>query len=483
MKRPSSSRRILRPSRTRASASTAIAAGLVEQGEETEHRAHEDVPDPNCSICRNNLPFDLPAELYQKLANGEVVVFAGAGVSTEGQSVFPMTLFEDVCQKCGVDPSSGIAFPDAMSLLEAKSGRAELLRVIRDRFAYVHAFPELYRASTRFHRQLSTIYLIDTIVTTNWDDYFEAECGALPFVTAEDFAFWSVPGRKVFKLHGSVNSYGSIVAARSDYEESYKGLEGGLIGANLKMMLATKTIIYMGFSFSDDDFLRIHRFLSSEMKGMLPQSYIVTLDKASDARFRSEGLSPIYTDATFFLSEIKRRLVSEHRMLPDQRFSGVRDFLEEMTDRHFELTDEIDRRKHPEALYCSAYQDGLIHALERFLSLRNSGHYSNSANLLRTEMAYQKLRKKRLRSQQYLQVAYIDGYTNGHLFLLADDDFRDLVPRYYVYGDGGSILTLRAYKRIAKRAAILHKTAVKLAEKTIARFPGNVVLHHTPFIS
>ncbi len=154
-----------------------------------------------------------------------------------------------------------------------------------------------------------------------------------------------------------------------------------------------------------------------------------------------------------------------------------------MKARHFELTEVIDIRKHPELLHCSSYQDGLIHALERILSLRSSGDYSNGANALTTELAYQKLRKEKLRSKQYLQVAYIDGYTNGHLFLIADDDdFRDAVPRYYVFGDGGSILTLSAYKRIAKRAAVLHKTAVKLAEKSVAKFPGNVVLHHTPFI-
>lgn len=433
-------------------------------------------------ICRNNLPFVLPEELYEKIFNGDAVLFAGAGVSTEGQSVFPMTFFEIACQHVGSDPKTGIKFPDAMTLVESKSGRATLLRMIHDRFAYFVGFPELYRAATRFHRELSTIYLIDTVFTTNWDDFFEAECGALPFVSADDFAFWSLPGRKVFKLHGSVNSYGSIVATRKDYEESYKRLKSELIGANLKMMLATKTIVYMGFSFTDDDLLRIQRLLSSEMKGMLPRSYIVTLDKASDARFRAEGLLPIYTDATFFLSEVKRRLVSTHRMLADERFRGVEQFLEEMIDRHHELTAVIDMRKHPELLYCSHYQDGLIHALDRILALRKTGRYSNGGNALGTEIAYQKLRKERVKSGSYSDVAYIDGYLNGHLFLVTDDEFRKTVPRYYVYADGGSILSLAAYKRVAKKAAKLHKGAMKRAKETIEHFLGNVILHHIPMI-
>lgn len=448
---------------------------------ENEHSGHEDGTDPNCSICRNHLPFTLPADLYKKVLAGEVVVFAGAGVSTEGRSVFPISLFETVCQACEIDPASDLAFPDAMSLLEAKSGRAELLRVIRERFAYLHGFPEVYRHATRFHSELSTIPLIDTIVTTNWDDYFEAECGAIPFVTADDFAFWSVPGRKVFKLHGSVNSYGSLVATRADYEASHKRLEGGLIGATFKVMLATKTIIYFGFSFNDDDLLRIHRFLSSEMKGMLPQSYIVTLDKSSDTRFRTEGLGPIYTDASFFLAEIKRRLVADHRMIADERFYGVARLLDEVKERHHDLTYLINARRHPELLYCTAYQDGLIHALERILSLRSSGHYSNAHRVFHTEIAYQKTRKEKLKSREYLDVAYIDGYLNGHRYLVADDDMRKVVPLYYVFG-AGEILSLAEYKRVARTAGALHKAAMKLAKKTIAKFPGDVVLHHTPFL-
>ena len=29
---------------------------------------------------------------------------------------------------------------------------------------------------------------IENIITTNWDDYFEKECGATPYVSPEDFA-------------------------------------------------------------------------------------------------------------------------------------------------------------------------------------------------------------------------------------------------------------------------------------------------------
>lgn len=326
-----------------------------------------------CFVCRDNQPFDLPDDLYQSFLRGNVVVFAGAGVSTESRAVFPYTLYEDVCGDLHITPKNGPAFPDLMSKYCAQyNGRAKLLRKIRDRFEYIRSFPELYRTATRFHQELSTLSVVEDIVTTNWDPYFERECGATPFVSAEDFTFWNSPGRKVFKIHGSVDSYGSIVATREDYDLCHQRLVSGLLGGTLRTLLATKTVAYLGFSFRDGDFVQLYDALVSEMKGLAPQSYIVTLDRSSDTRFREKGLVPIYTDATYFISEVKRRLVSEQQLVDDRRFDGVEAFLYRLTRAHIELAD-VDARKYPDVLYGLSYQDGMKHALGRILSSKKYG--------------------------------------------------------------------------------------------------------------
>ena len=51
------------------------------------------------------------------------------------------------------------------------------------------------------------------------------------FVNADDFAFWDTRGRKVFKLHGSVSNFGSLVATNEDYRRAQKQLQRGTIGA------------------------------------------------------------------------------------------------------------------------------------------------------------------------------------------------------------------------------------------------------------
>src|SRR5439155_7591185 len=119
-------------------------------------------------------------------------------------------------------------------------------------------------SATAFHRALSTSWQVKDIVTTNWDDYFEGECAATPFVTAEDFAFWGLPGRRVLKIHGSVSGLGSIVVTREDYERCFQSLSTGLLGSSLRMMLATKTFLFVGYSVADSDLVNILRLLTVE---------------------------------------------------------------------------------------------------------------------------------------------------------------------------------------------------------------------------
>ena len=60
------------------------------------------------------------------------------------------------------------------------NGRKKLLKNIRERFDYIKSFPELERSASSFHRELAELYPIKTIITTNWDTYFEEYCAAVP---------------------------------------------------------------------------------------------------------------------------------------------------------------------------------------------------------------------------------------------------------------------------------------------------------------
>src|SRR5579862_1416490 len=128
-------------------------------------------------MCRNQREVAIPEHLINELTSGNVVVFAGAGVSTETDAVFSWTLYEDIHHDLGLPATEKPDFPRLMEMFcQLPDGRQRLLEKIERRLSYVSSFPELYRLATRFHREISTLFYIDSYFTTNWDDYFEREC-------------------------------------------------------------------------------------------------------------------------------------------------------------------------------------------------------------------------------------------------------------------------------------------------------------------
>lgn len=159
----------------------------------------------SCDICKAKKPFRLHSSLLSEFRNGNAVVFAGAGVSTENKDAGGYTLYEQVCSITKLNPKTS-NFPDAMETFTSQpNGRLRLVERIKDHLDYVDSFPDLQREATRFHKELATLYTVDTIVTTNWDTYFERFCGAQPFISPPDFAFWGASKRKVLKIHGSIS--------------------------------------------------------------------------------------------------------------------------------------------------------------------------------------------------------------------------------------------------------------------------------------
>lgn len=438
-----------------------------------------------CHFCQDRKAFSMPMHILDAAKSRDLVIFAGAGISTEGKRVFPRTLYEDVARELGVNPLDGPPFPKLMSDYSVRpDGRQRLLGLIKKRFDYCNGFPEVYRNATRFHRALATIPQIENIITTNWDDFFERECGATPYVSPEDFALWKLPGRKIFKIHGSINSVGSIVATVADYEACYERLATGLIGSVLKTMLATKTIVYVGYSFSDTDFSRIHELLTSEMKGVRPHSYLVTLDEAPRTKLTLDNVTPIVAEGADFVVQLKKHLIADGAMIDTEVFSGV-DFLLQVLRAFHDDLGSLDLNKYPYAAYTLAYQDGLLHALERIQALKKAGKYSTHCDISSSLHPYEKLRSEALKQKNYWEASYITGYQYGHAFLLRTAEERRTIPLFYVYGATNHPENMQDYMRVIRKGASIHKTAFRLAKAKVTRKTQGspeITLHHPPFL-
>ncbi|MFA4833990.1 MAG: SIR2 family protein [Patescibacteria group bacterium] len=436
-----------------------------------------------CAVCEHKHIFKMPDEIIEAAKKEELVIFAGAGVSTEAPSVFKNSLYEEIKDELRIRPNQKISFSKLMSrFCTQRDGRRKLLNKIKERFDYIISFPELYRNASRFHKQLSTIPQIKEIVTTNWDDLFEKECGAVPIVSPEDFVFWNNPGRKVLKVHGSINHYGTIIITEEDYKKCYKKLRDGLIGSYLKTILATKKILFIGYSFGDEDFNKIYSVLGSEMKNLIPNAYLITTDKEAKEKFDKINLTTIITDAVYFIKILKKHLISEGEMLSDEIFDKIPLIYELVLSEHDKLYSVLSCKKNPEIIFSACYQDGLLHALERIMARKNTGEYSDENKLMNIIWSYKQIRKDKLKMKQYDDVAYIDGYINGQLFLLSDSTERKKISLYYIFGVKKPIQTIKDYLILSKSKSVLHKASYEFAKKYTQDYSEGLVFHHRPFI-
>jgi hypothetical protein len=440
----------------------------------------------DCERCRNHFEFSVPEDLLADFLEGKVTIFAGAGISTESRAVLKQTFYDSVAHELKLRRPS-FTFPELMEkYCDQPNGRFKLLKKIKDRFDHIDSFPELNRSATEFHRELGTFFQIRNIVTTNWDTSFEEHCKATPFITDLDLAFWEAADRRVLKIHGSIANFGSIVLTTNDYKACQERLKVGVLGAMLKTILATQTILFVGYSLSDFDFMAIYEFVKAQMDSLHKQSYVVTPATAEIERFKEAGLIPIITDGWYFLSELKKQAVTKGLMLDDEIYDAAAALLELVREEHHSVHNAIKALDHPELIYAASYQDGMIHALERAVEMRGTGHYSQQGRILGWITAYSEWQREKLQHGVYEDVAYIEGYVNGLTYLLTDRKQRRKlrVPLYYMFGVKLEVVKLTDFIANLKRNPAAHKASLKRARFWLrkASDPASIEFHHPPWL-
>lgn len=442
-----------------------------------------DVADPRCAASMHNREFDLPVPLLDAACEGSLVMFAGAGISTENRLAYPVSFYDEI--RSQLDLGEELPFKEVMDrYCGQRNGRTLLLNAVRHRFERAKVWPEIGYASTRFHQAMATIPQLEDIITTNWDDFFELQCNAVPFVTGEDFAFWNTAGRKVFKIHGSINNLGSLMATTADYERCYSQLRGGLIGSSLRMMLATRPVLFVGYSFRDAEFVRLYEVLASEMGGMNPQPYILCITEESAARFQEMRMTPIVTDATYFIESLKRQMVARGVLLDESRFDGVKAKRDEILREHATLF-KIDKQLAP-AVFCTAmFQDGFHNALRHVLESRSTGFFYDPTRVTSLMHKVDQSITEMESLGHYEDVAYLKGQLDAYMFVVASDEDRKHCPHYFVFGteDRYAILTRGAFIEDARRAKKLHPEAYERAANILAKHGGDfLAIHHSPHL-
>ena len=436
-----------------------------------------------CAHCRDRKEFIAPQHLLNSIAAGETVVFAGAGISTENKTHSRTTFYEEI--RSELKFSDDVSFPKLMDAFCAQpDGRLKLLGKIKKRFDYFISFDEFYRSMTQFHRAISPLYMITDIITTNWDDFFERECRFDAFTYDSDLAFWDAARRRVMKIHGSITNFGSIVATSSDYRKSFKRLNDGPLGAQLKSLIARKTVIYVGYSLSDENYLRLLRNIAKMMGTNIRQSYFISPN--IDLKRLSKTpipLVPIETDGAYFFQEVRKELAEKCGIISDRAFTACAILLPALMRIHSKTADAFVKAQPPLLLFILSYQDGLIHGLERILKMMKTGEYHSSNHVHSQVHTYGHIIDDCRKEKNFWNASYALGYQAALIFLLIkSDDNRGPAPPFFSVPFGANVSSLTAAIKFPEHK--LPRSVALEAKRFLRKYPkaAGLIPSHTPYL-
>jgi hypothetical protein len=195
----------------------------------------------------------LPNELERARASGELVVFAGAGVSMGAPSHLPsfLTLAREIA-----DPPLPLLSADEQAL-DRYLGRAER-RSVRVQQRAREKLIERGGSHTRLHEHLLSLFSSPTsvrLITTNFDPHFST-AARVAFADAKipEYVGPALPPGKDFRgiaqLHGSLgNDQDRLVLTDRDFAAAY--MTDGWAARFLVGVFASRTVLFVGYSLTD----------------------------------------------------------------------------------------------------------------------------------------------------------------------------------------------------------------------------------------
>lgn len=434
---------------------------------------------------------EIPEDIIEGIKNNEVVLFIGSGASTEGRGIFKTTLYAEIRNDLNI--KEDISFSELMQIYcDKPHGRKKLIKEIRNRFQYYEQFPEIKRNMTQFFYHLSSIYSIKDIITTNWDTLLERECACVPIIYEEDIALLDENERKVYKMHGSIENISTLIITKDDYDKCYEDLNTNLLGARIKELLANKIVVFIGYSLEDEDFKKIWELINKNLKKLKPHFYIVSPDGNMKDRLKEQNVTCIKTIASEFIIKVKERLINDKVILRREIFDKVTlDLRNEMIKKHNATHKLMSKNKENLLIYCTSYQDGYIHALDRIIAMGNTGIYCCFDYICSSIDSYEELFKINYREKKYYDAAYCQGYANGMEVALlyygkeADGLKYEIENNYYyLFKQKDEIKTLE--ELMEKIEKFKNKEIIKHANNIVNKYNINnrkdVVYHHRPFL-
>ena len=234
---------------------------------------------------------DFPPELIGAIRDGELVVFAGAGVSKGEPASLP--LFDELA--CRIAEGSGEA-RGANEEIDQFLGRLASENGIKVHEIAARLLTETNPEPTELHRDLLQLFKGEAdkvrLVTTNFDLLFEAAADELFESEPTVFRASALPRGDEFAgivhVHGDVTVDTDMVLTDEDFGRAY--LTGGWARRFLVALFQTSPVLFVGYSHSDTIMEYLARAIP--VSPDIPRRFILT-DDPDDSKWSRLGIEPI----------------------------------------------------------------------------------------------------------------------------------------------------------------------------------------------
>jgi translation initiation factor 2B subunit (eIF-2B alpha/beta/delta family) len=252
------------------------------------------------------------ADLVEQVRSGNVVAFVGAGASrtyidTGGRQFNGVPgaaqMTAELSSRRQTIPL-GSSFIEACFLFKSLGGRAELERFLTEHVDRAGLMP------LPAHTLLSALPF-SAYITTNYDRLLEqalreAKRNPTAIIEDSDVPRFRLGATPVIKMHGCASRPKTMIAAADEYRHSPS--PNPVMDALIRVTLANKTALFVGFNLSDHDFLSIQDWIDAHLSDRRPRGYALVAD-ATDfqkAFWASRGITMICGDLTQFLRTLLR---------------------------------------------------------------------------------------------------------------------------------------------------------------------------------
>jgi hypothetical protein len=234
--------------------------------------------------------------LVERFANGNGTIFVGSGISSGSGMPLWGELIEPLRQDLGIDADSSANYLEIADFYETLYGRSELENYLRRMLGDVRF------QLTRTH-ELIVGLPVQRIYTTNFDDLLEQAShknglNRTVISNASQVGLSDTSKLSIVKLHGDLNDPASLVFTASDYYSYFT--KNPAVADLLKVELQTRTVLFLGYSFSDFDLGMILGKVALQSGATRPLLFSLQLrpTELATAALKRRGVKAIPIDAT-----------------------------------------------------------------------------------------------------------------------------------------------------------------------------------------